>query len=66
MSFIQRERDRINLLIRDGSHPNYAELYAAQQALSWAQDPNGFSSPVVTITGIQGEKVDCRAEPHPQ
>lgn len=45
MSYIQRELDRIGAVLRDGfNHPNRAELYAAQQALFWAQEPTGFAS----------------------
>lgn len=47
MSFMQRELDRIGAVLRDGfNHPNHAELYAAQQALFWAQEPTGFASPL--------------------
>lgn len=64
MSFVQRELDRISAILRDGLHPNHKELYAAQQALVWAQEPNGFASPLTQITGIQGAKEDCPAERH--
>lgn len=47
MSFMQRELDRIGAVLRDGfNHPNHAELYAAQQALFWAQEPTGIASPL--------------------
>lgn len=47
MSFIQRELDRIVTVLQDGfNHPNRAELYAAQQALFWTQEPTGFASPL--------------------
>jgi hypothetical protein len=46
MSFIQRELDRIgNALRQTQPSPGYAELYAAQQALMWALEPNGFKPP---------------------
>lgn len=51
MSFIQRELDRIAEELRknpNGEH--YAELYAAQQALSWALEPGGFRGPYAMIT----------------
>jgi hypothetical protein len=48
MSFVQRELDRIHSAL--SAHPErYAELYAAQQALAWTQEPTGFSSPVTMI-----------------
>jgi len=47
MSFIQREHDRLNELLR--STPSDAEvyqpIYAAQQALGWALDPDCCASP---------------------
>lgn len=58
MSFIQRELDRIASALRSPqSADRYCQLYAAQQALSWALDPTGFATPSDTvakgITGIQ-------------
>ncbi len=49
MSFIQRELDRINSLLGDGSNPHYAELYAAQQALAWALEPTGYKAPLDAV-----------------
>mgnify|MGYP003403658733 CR=1 FL=1 len=64
MSFVQREIDRINsALCDDPDGSDYALLYAAQQALSWATDPEGFKSPFCQITGIQAEKEDCLGYP---
>jgi hypothetical protein len=42
MSFIERERKRINEAIRHTplDHANYLRLHAAQQALSWALEPD--------------------------
>jgi hypothetical protein len=46
MSFIQRELDRIgNALRQTQPGSKYAELYAAQQALMWTLEPDGFKSP---------------------
>lgn len=59
MSFVLRELDRIRSLLIDGSHPQHSELYAAQQALSWAQEPDGFASPLKMITGTLVDSRDC-------
>lgn len=54
MSFIQREIDRVTKVLR--SEPldtlRYKELYAAQQALMWTLDPEGFASPYEVISKI--------------
>ncbi len=55
MSFLQRERDRVQRALRDPSNKDrYDELYAAQQALAWASEPNGYASPMKMLTGILG------------
>ena len=59
MSFIEREKDIINEMIRntpEGSEA-YQPLHAAQQALAWASEPNGYSSPSATINKFYGIKV---------
>lgn len=54
MSFMQRELDRITEALREPSNgERHAELYAAQQALSWALEPIGFKAPFVAIMGTQ-------------
>jgi hypothetical protein len=66
MSFVRRELDRIEVALRQPQPGNrYAELYAAQQALSWSLDPDGFKSPMVMITGILGDSEDCPAGLNP-
>jgi hypothetical protein len=46
MSFIQRELDLIGTALRQSQPGNdYDQLYAAQQALMWALEPDGFKSP---------------------
>jgi hypothetical protein len=46
MGMVDRELDRIAVALRQTpSGPRYEELYAAQQALSWATDPYTFASP---------------------
>jgi hypothetical protein len=66
MSFIQRELDRIgNALRQPQPGREYAELYAAQQALVWALEPDGFKSPydmLVNARDTLEDLKDCRAE----
>lgn len=52
--FVQRELERIELALRQAQTESaYCQLYAAQQALSWALEPTGFKAPYDTIvTGI--------------
>jgi hypothetical protein len=64
MSFIQRELNKISIALASGSS-NYAELYAAQQALAWAADPTGFASPHAMLTGILEGSEDCSDGRHP-
>ena len=61
MSFVERELGRISDRLRQPSLPEdeYEKLYAAQQALSWALDPEGYRSPYDSITGIQAGSEDC-------
>lgn len=65
MSFVQRELDRIQSALKS-RRESYAELYAAQQALARAQEPEGFASLLRRITGIPGEKEDYRGEDRQQ
>jgi hypothetical protein len=56
MSFIQRELDRLGRALRVPQTPeSYAQLYAAQQALAWAMEPDGFASPFVAIARSSSE-----------
>lgn len=61
MSFIQRERDRISAAIAERQeHDDISrQLFAAQQALSWAIEPEGFKSPYAMIMGVPAETEDC-------
>lgn len=63
MMFIQRELDRIGAaLTQPQPGPHYAELYAAQQALLWAQEPEGFKSPyAMLVMDTLGDSGDCPA-----
>jgi len=58
MSFVQRELDRLGRALRAQQAPeNYAKLYAAQQALAWAMEPDGFASPMTAIVRSSAEAV---------
>jgi hypothetical protein len=62
MGFIERELDRISAALREPRPADeYNQLYAAQQALSWAQEPTGFRAPYATITGTEAGSEDCPA-----
>ena len=50
MQTIDQELVRLSAAMNDAPSPDrYAQLYAAQQALSWAKFPEGFMSPFDTI-----------------
>ena len=54
MGFIERELARISEAVRarqaeQSDTDEYRQLYAIQQALSWALEPNGFRAPYETI-----------------
>lgn len=68
MGFIEKELNRISDAIHNPmSTDQYRALYAAQQALAWASDPEGYASPYETVlngkiqplTGTQGDSEDC-------
>jgi len=60
MSFIERELNRLNEALHEPRFANRRDqLYAARQALSWAQEPQGFKSPFDDIMDIPGETKDC-------
>ena len=64
MSFIQREIDRIAQALKEGPDAvDYARLYSAQQALSWASDPDGFASPMKEIRGTREGSEDYSGVP---
>jgi hypothetical protein len=47
---IAAELEKIELALREPqTDERYMQLYAAQQALAWAMNPNGFASPFATI-----------------
>jgi hypothetical protein len=50
MAYIERELNRIEAALREPqTDERYCQLYAAQQALAWATEPDGFKSPYETI-----------------
>lgn len=66
MSFIQREINKISFTLRktpDGL--SYRELYAAQQALAWALEPDGTRSPFQMIMGTHVDLTGCPVESNP-
>jgi hypothetical protein len=67
MSFIARERDRINAAIRrtPQSDPVYEKLHIAQQALAWALEPQGIKSAYDSIMGTAASSGDCPFESRP-
>ncbi len=77
MGFVDRERERIADSLREPQPPErYCQLYAAQQALAWASDPEGFRPPLETINdpaamqpltwgGSPADSADCSAHSRP-
>ena len=61
MSFIERELDRITKALHERHEEDdiYRQLYAAQQALSWALEPEGVKAPYSTIMGTPEATADC-------
>jgi hypothetical protein len=65
MPLLARELAQISLALRDpDNREQYSRLYAAQQALSWALEPDGFRRPYDTIKDIQEGLEDCSAPSH--
>ena len=65
MSFIQREIDRLRAALLESNPATYDSLYAAQQALAWASEPDGFKSPTDLIQGTREDSEDCSARSCP-
>lgn len=61
MKFIERELERISAALREPRTAEYDQLYAAQQALSWALDPTMFKSPYDVVSGTLAGSVNCPA-----
>jgi hypothetical protein len=66
MSFIQREIDKIRSKLIETNDQHHSELYAAQQALAWALEPDGIRSPYKMIMGTQEGSEDCQPSSDPQ
>ena len=74
MSPIQGELERLSRSLREPQSPErYAQLYAAQQALAWAVDPETYAGPESTIqcglvqppTCTQEAQANCSDAGHP-
>lgn len=74
MGFVQRELARIEAAIAEeplGSE-RFRQIFAAQQALKWATEPQGFAAPLDSINRRSGQAVTDNlgasagylAEPH--
>lgn len=62
---IENELERIAVGLRGSIPPDrQTQLYAAQQALSWALEPDGFRRPYDTIMDIQEDLEGCSAPSH--
>lgn len=60
-SELKRIRNRISI-----AHPlEQTALYAAQQALAWAENPESAMAPLDFISGTQAAREDCLAENRP-
>lgn len=59
MGIIDRELAKLGHALRVAPQGRYQELYAAQQALSWALDPQCFKSPAAMLTGTLEDEADC-------
>ena len=63
---ISAEIDRIRqALAAEPDQTKALELRAANQALSWALEPQGAAAPFPVIMGIQAEREDYLAECRP-
>jgi hypothetical protein len=74
VGFVDRELSRIESALREPQTADrYGQLYAAQQALKWATEPQGFATPldvilrglVQPVTDTLGEPAGCSAALHP-
>ena len=65
MGFLEREADRLRSALESAPGERFNQLYAAQQAVAWASDPDGFKSPFLLIMGTQEGLGDCSARSRP-
>jgi hypothetical protein len=60
MNHIKDEHERLSVALASGLSPMLtSHLYAAKQALKWAQQPESFKSPFDMIMGTRPNSVDC-------
>jgi hypothetical protein len=73
MGFVDWEMDRIEAALHEPQTPvRYGQLYAAQQALKWATEPQGYAAPLDVIqlgrvqppTDTLEATAGCSAAPH--
>jgi hypothetical protein len=65
MSFIQRELNRISIALREPCSADvYDRLYAAQNALAWALEPNVIAAPFSVITHKGEDLIGCLSSSH--
>lgn len=74
MGYIEREMGRIEAEIASEKNgtDRFRQLFAAQQALKWATEPQCFAAPLDSIDGRFGQAAmgslagtaGCSAEPH--
>ena len=67
MSFIQRELERVASKLQAGplADDERGQLYAVQQALLWASEPDGFKAPydmIIQANDTPEDLRDCPAE----
>ncbi len=66
MEHVHAELRRLSMRLANFPHPNeHAGLYAAQQALWWALNPEQFAPPFRTVTGIEEGSTDYCADSCP-
>jgi hypothetical protein len=60
LGFVQRELERVSLaLSQETDSERQGRLYAVQQGLSWASDPEMFQSPYEWAMGIPAGLAGC-------
>ena len=72
VNLVEKELQTITVALRSPqSDADYCNLYSAQQALSWALDPDSYAAPSVTIANgkvqplikdTQANSEDCPGE----
>jgi len=74
MGFIQRELDRLAIEMKAPvNSEKFGQLYAAQQALSWALEPSNLAAPCEVIRSGRASRISgtpegsegCLAHHHP-